>query len=53
MGQTNDSHLEKMVLFAPQLPPDSIRITDNHTQTDNRLQKINPLLVNLGFDVIS
>ena len=30
MGQTNDSHLEKMVLFAPQLPPDSIRITHNH-----------------------
>ena len=29
MGQTNDSHFEKMVLFAPQLPPDSIRITDN------------------------
>ena len=38
MGQKNDSHLQKMLLFAPQLPPDLIRITDNHIQTDNRLQ---------------
>ena len=53
MGQKNDSHLQKMLLFAPQLPPDLIRITDNHIQADNRLQKINPLFVNIGFDVIS